>query len=186
MPCCASDNALGSLRDSTLTEIWNSEGMRKLRLNMLQGTESPGCVQCYRLEQYIEGSKGTLRLGKNSELAAHFPLVGSTRADGTVEKLNLPYWDIKFSNSCNLRCRYCGPASSTSWYQEGLLFPELFPMFNRQPRPRLQTPTRDPKDLWRQLEGFLPQLEQIYFAGGEPLVTEECYQILKIRKSLAN
>jgi sulfatase maturation enzyme AslB (radical SAM superfamily) len=34
-------------------------------------------------------------------------------------------------------------------------------------------------DMWEQLEPHIPYLEQIYFAGGEPLMMEEHYRILK-------
>lgn len=34
-------------------------------------------------------------------------------------------------------------------------------------------------DLWRQVEGVLPGVEEIYFAGGEPLVMEEHWRILR-------
>ena len=174
-PCCMSEHTLGSLRDSTLLEVWNSDTMRQLRLAMLQGRPHAACARCHEYEDYT--SEG-LRQTQNKRLASHFSLVGSTRPDGTLSQLNLPYWDIKFSNVCNLRCRYCEPAASTKWYQEGLLFPHFVKMAPDDPQ--LRTPTRDPKDLWRQLEGLIPQLEEIYFAGGEPLIMDECYEILKI------
>jgi sulfatase maturation enzyme AslB (radical SAM superfamily) len=34
-------------------------------------------------------------------------------------------------------------------------------------------------DMWNQMQEHIPHLEQIYFAGGEPLIMEEHYQILK-------
>jgi len=34
-------------------------------------------------------------------------------------------------------------------------------------------------DMWEQMEQHIPFLEQVYFAGGEPLIMEEHYMILK-------
>ena len=36
-----------------------------------------------------------------------------------------------------------------------------------------------PEALWRQIEPLLPALEEVYFAGGEPLVMEEHERILR-------
>jgi sulfatase maturation enzyme AslB (radical SAM superfamily) len=33
--------------------------------------------------------------------------------------------------------------------------------------------------MWEQMQEHIPYLEQIYFAGGEPLIMEEHYRILK-------
>jgi hypothetical protein len=38
---------------------------------------------------------------------------------------------------------------------------------------------RDEQDMWQQLEPHLDYVEQIYFAGGEPLLMEEHYNILE-------
>jgi sulfatase maturation enzyme AslB (radical SAM superfamily) len=38
---------------------------------------------------------------------------------------------------------------------------------------------RTESDMWDQLEPHIPYLEQVYFAGGEPMMMEEHYNILK-------
>jgi sulfatase maturation enzyme AslB (radical SAM superfamily) len=38
---------------------------------------------------------------------------------------------------------------------------------------------RDKDDMWNQMQEHIPYLEQIYFAGGEPLIMEEHYNVLK-------
>src|ERR1700722_7089423 len=52
-PCCHSrpDMPLGSLRTSTLSQVWNSPDMRELRLNMLAGRTSPQCINCHLMEE---------------------------------------------------------------------------------------------------------------------------------------
>ena len=30
-----------------------------------------------------------------------------TNPDGSVEDMKLPYWDFRFSNICNFKCRSC-------------------------------------------------------------------------------
>jgi MoaA/NifB/PqqE/SkfB family radical SAM enzyme len=87
-----------------------------------------------------------------------------------VPRVNLAYLDIRFSNVCNFRCRTCGPAASTGWYRD----------FGPDPRfVRAIRPAAKPGDLIRQIEPFLPHVEQVYFAGGEPAVTMEHYLMLE-------
>lgn len=167
--CCMTHADIGNLRESTLAEIWNQEGMRRLRLDMLAGRENPNCSQCYELERSEVCSARDVKKFIN-----HFDLVKRTKPDGTVENLNLAFWDIKFSNLCNLRCRYCTPCRSTSWHEEAVALGWIDPRV-----PALRTPTRNPAELWAQLEQALPSVEEIYFSGGEPLMAEEHYKVLK-------
>jgi radical SAM protein with 4Fe4S-binding SPASM domain len=167
-PCCFFDmkQPIGSLRANSLTELWNSDGIRQLRLTMLEDKPSEGCTRCYELER---AGSPSLRKNMNRGFAHHRDKVRSTQADGGVETLNLPYFDVRFSNLCNFRCRTCGPGLSSSWHEEG----------GDLSKPRLLQPTENPADLWRQIEPLVPAIEQIYFAGGEPLITDEHYDILK-------
>ena len=37
---------------------------------------------------------------------------------------------------------------------------------------------RTEEDMWEQMQEHIPYLDQIYFAGGEPLIMEEHYRLL--------
>jgi hypothetical protein len=45
--------------------------------------------------------------------------------------------------------------------------------------PQFMYAGRDKDDMWNQMQEHIPYLEQIYFAGGEPLIMEEHYNVLK-------
>jgi hypothetical protein len=151
---------LGTLRESTLKELWDSEGIRRLRLRMLRGERSPQCAKCYELEG---SGLPSPRQRVNRDFAHHFPAATATSEDGTCGGLRMAYMDVRFSNLCNFRCRTCCPELSSAWQEAG----------------GVRTPTRDPEELWRQLEPLLPGLEEVYFAGGEPLLMEEHYRLLE-------
>ena len=87
----------------------------------------------------------------------------------------MSYWDIRFSNLCNLSCRSCGHIFSSSWYQDQAKL--AGPNWAKQNKP-LNIAGRDKNDMWQQLIPHLDYVEQIYFAGGEPLMMEEHYNIL--------
>jgi organic radical activating enzyme len=87
----------------------------------------------------------------------------------------MSYWDIRFSNLCNLSCRSCGHIFSSSWYaDQAKLAGGDWKNQNRA----LNYAGRTETDIWEQLIPHLDYVEQIYFAGGEPLMMAEHYNIL--------
>jgi len=87
----------------------------------------------------------------------------------------MTYWDIRFSNLCNLSCRSCGHIFSSSWYKDqvALAGPEW-----AKNNSVLNYAGRFETDMMEQLMEHLDHVEQIYFAGGEPLMMDEHYVIL--------
>lgn len=174
-PCCMSAhepaNAVGQLKDGdTLASAWNSEKMRELRRKMLKGEASELCERCYKTEAVGQRS---WRISANEEFAHHFEMVERTDESGRVERIHLPYLDIRFSNACNLRCRICGPKLSSSWYKDALAMGWV-----SRSQAAVETASESPEVLWEQIAPLLDRAERFHFAGGEPLVSEEHYRIL--------
>jgi MoaA/NifB/PqqE/SkfB family radical SAM enzyme len=161
------DQTVGDLSAQTLEEVWNDAPMRELRTNMLSGKKSSSCQRCYEFE---DSGQRSMRQTLNSRFKHHLPEIEKTKSDGTYEKLNLVYWDFRFSNICNFKCRMCGPQLSTGWYDETKKIYGQLP--NDVPK------ETDPDELWKQVEPLFDTVEEIYFAGGEPLIMEEHYRIL--------
>lgn len=174
-PCCMSDmkETVGNCRQNTLKEIWNDEPMRRIRQNMLSETPVAACEKCYEQEQagFFSG-----RLSANKHHGHHIDRVSSTRPDGTVDQFEMTYWDIRFSNLCNLSCRSCGHIFSSSWYKDQTQL--AGPEWAKANKP-LNYAGRWSTDIYEQLLEHIDYVEQIYFAGGEPLMMEEHYLILE-------
>ena len=170
IPCCVADTGLpvGNTNHSSLLEIWNGQSMRELRQRMLADAPSPSCKRCYEQQ---EAGVYTLRKHANTEFAHHAQRLDSTLADGTVPEINMAYLDVRFSNICNLRCRTCCHDLSSGWYDD---WRAMHPEYDQ---PRLLNINRT-GDFWSQLEPYLNQTEEVYFAGGESLMTAEHYRIL--------
>ena len=169
-PCCLSDSTLsmGNTNQCSVPEIWNGEPLRELRRNMLSGEPNRACQRCYDLES---AGVQTLRQQSILDYQHHQAIVDSTLPDGTVPKVNMAYLDVRFSNICNLRCRTCGPDLSSSWYDDTVA---QWPSYDR---PRIVN-INHRGDFWPQLLPYLSDTEEVYFAGGESLLTEEHYRIL--------
>ncbi len=170
-PCCLGDSRMpvGSAHKNSMQEIWNDEPMRKLRRNMLAGEKSPECRRCYEQEEH---GVQTLRMSSNKEFAHHWDKVEETEEDGSAGQVNMAYLDIRFSNFCNLRCRSCGPNFSTSWYQDHVK------LYGDPGIPQLLKVNDDEDKFFKDLEPMLLEVEKVYFAGGEAIITEEHYRVL--------
>lgn len=174
-PCCHSMNisSVGSARTHTLEQVWNSAAQRELRRNMLAEQPSKACRRCYEQEEsgFFSG-----RRSANKHFGHYINKIDSTLPDGTQPEFQMTYWDIRFSNLCNLRCRSCGHIFSSQWYQDQTKL--AGPEWKATNKPLIYA-GRTETDMWEQLLPHLDYVEQIYFAGGEPLLMEEHYNILE-------
>lgn len=173
-PCCMTpmDQKVGSFQNSSLKKLWNSNGMKKLRLNMLNEEKSKSCKRCYELE---DSGGHSLRNYANKQFWTNYDLVQKTNINGSLDELNLKYWDFRFSNLCNFRCRSCGPQLSSAWFNDTEKLFKKMPTGTRQ----IYYSGGKPEKLWEEIQPLFDTVEEIYFAGGEPLLMEDHYRILK-------
>ena len=169
-PCCNTEmpNKVGNTNTQSIEEIWHSDEMKAVRSNMLAGKTVDGCKRCYEQE---DAGFFSMRLSSNKHFGHHIALTDNENPD-----LKLIYWDIRFSNLCNLRCRSCGHIFSSNWYddQKALMQMEGHQLQDK----RINFAGRSETDMWDQLKDQIDNLEQVYFAGGEPLIMEEHYRLL--------
>mgnify|MGYP003336378995 FL=1 len=159
---------MGNTRYDTLDEIWNGAPMRDVRAKMLAGEKIKGCNRCYEQE---ESGFFSMRMSANKHFGHHIGLT-----DNPEPPMKMIYWDIRFSNLCNLRCRSCGHIFSSNWYDDQA---KLAGGDWAKNNTRINFAGRSEDDIWEQLEPQIDNLEQVYFAGGEPLIMEEHYRLLK-------
>jgi organic radical activating enzyme len=168
-PCCHAEMAVGQVgncRNNTLEQIWTDTPMQQLRQDMLTETPNVACGRCY--EQEANGFFS----GRKSANKHH----GHQIKKLDENPFEMTYWDIRFSNLCNLKCRSCGHIFSSQWYQDQA---KLAGGDWKEQNSVLNYAGRTETDMWEQLEPHLDYVEQIYFAGGEPLLMEEHYRILE-------
>jgi hypothetical protein len=177
-PCCisescATDEGAGNSRTQSLIEIVNSDKMKQLRLDMLADVKNPECVKCHSHED-----QGVMSFRKhaNRDYESFFDEAMSlTNSDGSLSEFKMRYFDIRFSNICNFKCRTCGSGFSSQWEQEDLKNKIWYAK---------SIPKNDNKEFLAEVVDQIDNIETAYFAGGEPLITEEHYVMLEemIRK----
>ena len=174
-PCCMSahleQNAIGDLRlGDTLESSWNSPKMRDLRKSMLNGQPSACCERCYIPEK---NNLSSFRRGINFKMASHFDKVGRTDADGGLDVFRVPYLDIRFSNRCNFRCRTCCPDLSSGWRADAVKLGWIDGSSSSEIRA-----AEAGGPFMTRIFSLIDDAESVFFAGGEPLLMDEHYQIL--------
>ena len=171
-PCCFALDKLhvGNVNKQSMEEVFNGDKMKQMRLNMLANKRSSECVKCYDQE---DSGFFSLRLSSNKHFGHNISMTENTKSDGTADFI-IKYWDIRFSNLCNMACRSCGTWFSSNWYEDHKKLTGAPPN-----HAKIMKAGRSGNDIWDQLLKQFEHVEQFYFAGGEPIIMEEHLRILK-------
>lgn len=172
-PCCVAEsittvNGVGNSKTQSLMEIVNSKKMKQLRLDMINEVSNAECTICYDQEK-VNIMSFRQHLNINYE---HYynEALSNTTLDGAVTEFKMKYFDIRFNNICNFKCRSCGSEFSTQWEQEDIKSKVVYAKI---------IPKNDNPKFLHEVIDQIQFMENAYFAGGEPLITEEHYILLE-------
>ena len=182
-PCCKYDafkldDSKVTLHNSTVVQLFNSEEMNKLRDDFMRNEKPEKCKVCWNEEKsniislrQIYNKNWLQNPDSRYDIKRHFKRAFSG------QPTNL---DLKLSNLCNLRCRICGPWSSTQWIKDykdlGWADKRAMVVWAENAKEKLLTNEENVKILTSWADGIL----RIEFYGGEPLMQQEHDQILDI------
>jgi len=177
IPCCLTSTHnyfAGDLNTQSIEEIWNSNNMKKLRREFMAGEEPKICATCFDREK-VTGESG--RYYQNKEFKNVIKIIPEiTDVDGTCKTMELKYWDFRFSNLCNFKCRSCGPRYSSAWVPDykklGWTIDDDAKVTNIQ---SVEGATN-----YDFLKDQVQHVQKVYFAGGEPLLMPEHWQTLEL------
>ena len=183
------DGSVFNAEVDNLEQARNSSLIKNVRSKMLQGNWSPTCVRCKQEEnaglnsrRIYERERWTLSLNDVEKI---------TEKDGTID-LNesaVVFYDLRFGNLCNLKCRMCGPTDSSAWYEDWVKltgrkeFKDTCGQVQlEESGQRFKTSAYDwhyGENFWAQFEESLKNIKHIYMAGGEPLLIKRHYDFLE-------
>ena len=148
--CCLSPVVIGNDND------FNSNDMKNIRQAMLENKPVEACQYCYDYEGRKEVSERQKCL---KDMKQHDEVLMSQIQDYKDNKNIKPYWyDLRFSNNCNLECQMCSPDNSSSIAKSmGIENPHL---------------TNEPE-----IE-VNPDSIRIYLSGGEPFLIKKFVDVL--------
>jgi organic radical activating enzyme len=165
--CCFTEphSAILGTKDQALLDVWNGEAYQQVRSKFLNNEIPEQCkAPCYEKESL--GVTTSPRQNFNDKWKRYEYLQKDVVPKSPI------YLDFRFGNICNFRCRTCGPMASTSWIKEAR------ELFDNKDAKLLDNWTNN-DTLWNALEHIYPNIENIYFAGGEPLVLDGHYKMLE-------
>lgn len=176
-PCCVYDlNAeIGNLKTNTLNQIWNNQKTKEIRLKFLNGQEDENCWRCNSRKEFSTSFRDDHNRTFSIENEKIKNAVLSTNPDGSVDNHQLLYIDVRYNNLCNFACRTCGPIFSTNW----IIDHQKLYKYSSKDDIGYKFPGATKFDALDQILPHLKNVIKVYFAGGEPLITEEHYVILE-------
>ena len=211
MRLCCSSNASGAGDDHTVGLVknesgvpanfgretpmsaWNNEFMRSVRTTMLAGNIPASCTKCFDEESNGVASKRIWEAATWIEDGLDLlELIKNTEKDGTIPE-KLVYLDLRLGHTCNLKCVMCSPQDSSQWVSD---HKKIYPIFKSNElkhqmywdKNTFNNKWHENPDFWQEMYAQIPNLKQVYFAGGEPLAIKEHKLFLEeiIRQGYAN
>lgn len=178
--CCLGDwrEPMGNLSEDVPDNIVNNDNFKKLRLKMLNGEQPSSCSRCFEREN---NGIVSMRQHHNDRFSESIPeVIDNTHRDGHVDDYKFKYWDFRFSNLCNMKCRMCGSGFSSLWYDDEVQLKQMYNDNTLMPKDRvLNSADVSKTELKKWITEKIDDVEYCYFAGGEPLIMDEHYFILQ-------
>ena len=190
------DGNIYNARNADLKETRNSPLSKEIRKYMMEGKWHPECKRCQTED---EAGMRSRQFYENEVWIDHGPLTWAellkhTKEDGTIDtdEIDCSFYDVRFGNLCNLKCRMCGPTDSNQWYDElvEMWGKEFFYdshgkvdlIKNNKGR---YVPKQDVYDwhesphYWSQMNSNIKEIKKLYIVGGEPLMIDKHYEFLQ-------
>lgn len=182
------DGKPANFNHTSLEEAWNSSYMRNVRKMMLRGEKPPSCLKCFKEEEAGHLSKRNWETEYWGNRYNLNELANATSDNGSVEP-KIRYIDLRMGTKCQLSCVMCSPHDSSGWIKD---WNDIYPKIEnknlkgtsgwdnkgRNHGASYNWHKNNPR-FWNELMEQIPNMYQLYFAGGESLVIDEHYELLE-------
>ena len=186
------DGMPANLSTMSLKEAWNNTYMRETRKAFMRGEKPMSCLKCFKEEdaghrskRQWETEKWINKLGIDSVMEGYNPETGEVPPQ-------IRYVDLRLGSKCQLACVMCSPNDSSGWVKEHKAIHPKLENENLERTMRWEKETgklayvgasyawhkKNPM-FFDELYEQIPKLKQLYWAGGEPLVMKEHYEVLQ-------
>jgi radical SAM protein with 4Fe4S-binding SPASM domain len=164
--CSISEGILGNINNTPIEEILNSIKNHKIKEGMLSKIKVSECDSCWTFESTEANSSG---IGGSNR--THFKTKLSAKIIKIIEEptsFSLRQVDLRWRNTCNLACVYCGSNLSSTWAKE----------LNENITVNEDALAKFKEYIFSNIE----QLEYVYLCGGEPLLMKENIEFISLIK----
>jgi MoaA/NifB/PqqE/SkfB family radical SAM enzyme len=174
--------------DFNLKDYWHSEYMNEIRDSLIEGKKVHQCGNCWKMENKDIVSLRLNRLTDLMDNDVYIKPVEHYLKHREVE-FKVPLIELKLSNVCNFKCRMCWPKDSSKWVQD---WDKVKKFYNQEDKDYIEEIVEGNNlrqtrvmNLFEKDEHFVGHLvelmehiEEIEFAGGEPLMDPIHYRVL--------
>ena len=162
--CIISKDTIGNIHQNNIEDILQSKANLNIKTQMLNNEFPKNCEGCYYQEQHRSKNFDNIssRLYYAKEIG---PRIDKGLLD-SKNNFNLKHVDIRWNNKCNQACVYCGPEYSSKWEKE-LGIKQKFEKENVE---------KVKEYVFKNIKN----LENVYLAGGEPLLMNENKEFLEL------
>lgn len=162
--------------------LHNTVHKKEQRKIMLRDERPSECSYCWTQEDLGNLSDRHYRSGE-PWAAKDFDYIRNSTGD---EDIIPSYVEVNFNHACNLKCSYCSPQFSSSWYDEAQrygAYPTSTPhnSLDHFTGARRIIPAREENPyvdaFWEWWPKLYPELEHFRMTGGEPLMDKNTYRV---------
>lgn len=172
--CCISDDVSGQEK-TTIKEFWNSDYMKNVRKNMVNGEQVKECKRCYYFEDIGISS---LRQQCMENYPDHDVLLNGYDHDTGIMNKNPVFFDHRTIH-CNLQCMSCGYVYSSTHIN---LMEKMWNV-----KVAFQIDTEYEKECSKEIQDSIlrKECQAIYWAGGEPMMSNTHWQVVELMWNLS-
>lgn len=163
--CAISTTSLGNLHNDTLENVLLGNTNIAIKTDMLNHNRNARCNNCYKIENLSDNHLPTHSLSNRNWYKKQG--IKDLSLYDSPDNFNLKILDLRWRNTCNLACVYCGPDLSSKWAAE--LNDKKFTINE-------EILEKNKKYIFDRIDN----IDHVYLAGGEPLLIKENYELLTL------
>ena len=162
--CAISEETLGDIHKDSLEHILLGKTNVTIKTDMINHVRNSRCDSCYKVEQLTPS-------GQNASNRSWYKKYGIKNINLNLydkpENFNLKILDLRWRNTCNLACVYCGPDLSSKWANE---------LNNTSHNIADDVLEKNKQYIFKNINN----ITHVYLAGGEPLLIKENLELLEL------
>lgn len=177
--CCNAEvnEGMPNVADRGIDNILNNPRHIEVRRQMLAGERPSVCRRCWDSEAL--GIKSYRQQG-NFNYLKYYPRTWFANKDGTISS-GVKYFDVRFNNTCNLKCVMCSSGYSSAWIDDEKKLRAISTTEELSGVLAYRINLYDKESFkWAKDSEIVDAIianansvERIHFAGGEPLLAKQ-------------
>lgn len=188
--CLDTNGQVMNVLTHSMEDALNSETSKSIRAAQLEGKRHGACTVCWtkddNVSRYDDVQTHSLRVGRTFKQLPSWGII-TDASEITTAPLKIRSLDLRFTNTCNLKCIMCGPMYSNTWYSDhaqiyGDTFGDAnvkYKIININGVYKAEMPRWHDTEIWKQrFSAVKEDLRHIYMTGGEPFLIKGHQEIL--------